>query len=50
MIGTFFRPITETLGNSRETCIEVMKFISPNTNLIRPVKMTREGVERRILK
>ena len=44
------RPITETLGNSRETCIEVMKFISPNTNLIRPVKMTREGVERRILK
>ncbi|GAO43399.1 glycoside hydrolase family 43 protein [Flavihumibacter petaseus] len=36
------RPITETDGNSRETCIEVLQF--DEKGLIRPVRITREGV------
>ncbi|MBM6672211.1 family 43 glycosylhydrolase, partial [Phocaeicola coprophilus] len=36
------RPLTETDGNHRETCIDIMTF-SPN-GLINPVKITREGV------
>lgn len=37
------RPLTETDGNSRHTCIDVMEFDS--AGLIRPVKITFEGVE-----
>lgn len=37
------RPLTETDGNSRETCIEVMEF--DENGLIKPVKITEEGVE-----
>lgn len=42
------RPLTETDGNSRETCIDEMKF---DTNgFIQPIVITREGVERNVLK
>jgi beta-xylosidase len=37
------RPLTETDGNSRHTCIDVMEFDSQG--LIKPVKITFEGVE-----
>lgn len=37
------RPLTETDGNSRETCIDEMKF--DNNGKILPVKITREGVD-----
>lgn len=37
------RPLTETDGNSRHTCIDVMEFDS--AGLIKPVKITFEGVE-----
>ncbi len=42
------RPLTETDGNHRETCIERMYF--DETGAIQPVKLTVEGVERRRVK
>ena len=42
------RPLTETDGNSRETCIDVMTF--DENGFINPVKITREGVQARPLK
>ena len=42
------RPLTETDGNSRETCIDRLYFNADGT--IRPVVMTREGVKARRLK
>ena len=42
------RPLTETDGNSRETCIDRLYFNADGT--IRPVVMTREGVKARPLK
>ena len=42
------RPLTETDGNSRETCIDKLIFNSDDT--IRPVKMTFEGVKARKIK
>jgi beta-xylosidase len=42
------RPLTETNGNHRETCIDRMYF--DENDLIKPVKITHEGVERRTLK
>ncbi len=41
------RPLTEKDGNSRETCIDIMKFAADGT--IIPVKITREGVPKRKL-
>jgi beta-xylosidase len=38
------RPLTETDGNSRETCIEEMKFDAQG--FILPVKITKEGVKK----
>jgi beta-xylosidase len=37
------RPLTETDGNHRETCVDVMTF--DQKGLINPVKITREGVK-----
>lgn len=37
------RPLTETDGNHRETCIDVMSF--DKNGLINPVKITKEGVK-----
>ena len=37
------RPLTETDGNHRETCIDEMTF--DNNGLINPVKITNEGVK-----
>lgn len=42
------RPITETSGNSRETCIERMYF--DENGLIKPVVITTKGVAERKLK
>jgi len=42
------RPLTETDGNHRETCIERMYF--DENGAIKPVKLTVEGVKRRPLK
>ena len=42
------RPLTETDGNRRETCIDRMYF--DENGLIKPVKITIEGVEKRKLK
>ena len=42
------RPLTETDGNSRETCIDRLLFNADGT--IEPVKMTFEGVKARKLK
>ncbi len=42
------RPLTETDGNHRETCIDVMTF--DKNGHINPVKITREGVKRQPLK
>jgi len=42
------RPLTETDGNHRETCIEEMTFNSDG--LINPVKITNEGVKQLYLK
>ena len=42
------RPLTTTDGNHRETCIDRMYF--DENGLILPVKITKEGVERRVLK
>jgi len=39
------RPLTETDGNSRETCIDIMHFNEDGT--IKPVVMTNEGVKAR---
>jgi uncharacterized protein YfaT (DUF1175 family) len=36
------RPLTETDGNSREVCIDEMKFDAKG--LILPVKITKDGV------
>lgn len=36
------RPLTETDGNHRETCIDKLEF--DENGLIKPVKMTKEGV------
>jgi hypothetical protein len=41
------RPLTETDGNSRETCIDHMYF--DTEGFIKPVVITNEGVEKRIL-
>lgn len=41
------RPLTETDGNSRETCIDVLKFDADGK--IIPVKITKEGVAKRKL-
>ncbi|GGH22567.1 hypothetical protein GCM10007423_04520 [Dyadobacter endophyticus] len=37
------RPLTETDGNHRETCIDIMSF--DDKGMINPVKITREGVK-----
>jgi beta-xylosidase len=42
------RPLSETDGNHRETCIDRMYF--DESGLIKPVKITKEGVEKRLLK
>ncbi|MBC3785894.1 glycoside hydrolase family 43 protein [Spirosoma utsteinense] len=42
------RPLTETDGNHRETCIDRMAFDAQGTIL--PVKITKEGVQARVLK
>lgn len=42
------RPLSETDGNHRETCIERMYF--DETGAIKPVKLTVEGVGKRVLK
>ena len=42
------RPLTETDGNHRETCIDRMYF--DEAGLIKPVKITVEGVSARELK
>ncbi len=41
------RPLTETDQNSRETCIDKMEFDADG--FIKPVVITKEGVEKRIL-
>jgi len=41
------RPLTETDGNSRETCIDEMNF--DENGFILPVKITKEGVRKRKL-
>jgi beta-xylosidase len=42
------RPLTETDGNSRETCIDRMYF--DEKGFIKPVVITKEGVEKNLLK
>ncbi|MFN8253653.1 MAG: glycoside hydrolase family 43 protein [Ferruginibacter sp.] len=42
------RPLKETDGNSRETCIEHMYFDA--NGFIKPVKITNEGVEKRVIR
>lgn len=42
------RPLTESDGNSRETCIDRLEFNADGT--IKPVKMTFEGVKARKIK
>jgi len=42
------RPLTEKDGNSRETCIDRMYF--DENGMIKPVVITREGVERNLLR
>lgn len=42
------RPLTETDGNSRETCIDRMYF--DKKGLIKPVVITKEGVKKRTIK
>lgn len=41
------RPLTETSGNSRETCIDRMYF--DEKGFIKPVIMTKEGVDKKAL-
>lgn len=42
------RPLTETDGNHRETCIDIMTF--NEKGFINPVKITKEGVRARALR
>ena len=42
------RPLTETDGNSRVTCIDRIRF--DENGFIKPVVITNEGVEKRLLK
>lgn len=42
------RPLTETDGNHRETCIDRMYF--DENGAIKPVKITKEGVDAQVLK
>ena len=42
------RPLTETDGNSRETCIDNMYF--DNKGFIKPVIITKNGVEKKVIK
>jgi beta-xylosidase len=42
------RPLTETDGNHRETCIDEMTFDA--NGLIQPVKITNEGVTQQVLR
>jgi len=42
------RPLTETDGNSRVTCVDRMYF--DDKGLIKPVVITREGVDAKVLK
>ena len=42
------RPLTETSGNSRETCIEEMHF--DEKGFIKPVTITKEGVSKNLIK
>jgi beta-xylosidase len=42
------RPLTETDGNHRETCIDRLSFDAQGN--INPVKITKEGVQARVLK
>jgi len=42
------RPLTETDANSRETCIEYMYF--DKKGMIKPVKLTNEGVKKQTIK
>jgi beta-xylosidase len=42
------RPLTETDGNSRETCIEEMHF--DEKGFIKPVTITKEGVKKNLIK
>ncbi|MBP1221822.1 glycoside hydrolase family 43 protein [Flavobacterium sp. 1355] len=42
------RPLTETNGNSRETCIEEMHF--DENSFIKPVVITKEGVKPHLIK
>lgn len=42
------RPLTETDGNSRETCIEEMHF--DEKGFIKPVTITKEGVSKNLIK
>ncbi|SHG34291.1 glycoside hydrolase family 43 protein [Flavobacterium defluvii] len=42
------RPLTETDGNSRETCIEEMYF--DENGFIKPVVITKEGVQANVIK
>jgi beta-xylosidase len=42
------RPLTETDGNHRETCIDRLSFDAEGN--IDPVKITKEGVQARVLK
>jgi beta-xylosidase len=42
------RPLTETDGNSRETCIDMMHF--DDNGFIKPVVITKEGVEKNPIK
>ena len=42
------RPLTETDGNSRETCIDNMYF--DEKGFIKPVIITKEGVEKNVIK
>ena len=42
------RPLSETDGNHREVCVDKMYFDTDGT--IKPVKITNEGVEARLLK
>lgn len=41
------RPLTETDGNHRVTCIDRMEFDAEG--LIKPIKLTHQGVESRAL-
>ncbi|MGK2861138.1 MAG: glycoside hydrolase family 43 protein [Chitinophagaceae bacterium] len=42
------RPLTETDGNARVTCIDRMYF--DDNGFIKPVKLTNEGVEKKLIK